>query len=82
MNRTLTLRDANQNFSRCVRAVAAGEEFVVTRNGKLVARLALISNTRVLSDQQKQALGRFREVAHEDWPPNLGLLDRDALHER
>jgi prevent-host-death family protein len=33
MAKTVTLRDANQQFARCIREVEAGEEFVVTRNG-------------------------------------------------
>jgi len=37
MSKTITLRDANQRFSRCVREVEGGEEFVITRNGKPVA---------------------------------------------
>jgi prevent-host-death family protein len=38
MSKTINLRDANQGFSHCIREVEAGEEFVITRNGKRVAR--------------------------------------------
>jgi prevent-host-death family protein len=82
MTRTLTLRDANQTFSSCIRAVESGEDFVITRNGKPVARLTPVSNRRVLTDQQKEALARFRAVVREGWSLNAGPLDRDALHER
>ena len=37
--KTITLREANQAFSRCIREVEAGEEFTITRNGEPVARL-------------------------------------------
>jgi prevent-host-death family protein len=82
MTKTLTLRDANQSFSRCIRAVESGEDFVITRNGKPVARLTPVSNVRVLTERQKQALAHFREVVREGWSLHSGQLDRDALHER
>jgi prevent-host-death family protein len=82
MTKTLTLRDANQGFSRCIRAVESGEDFVITRNGKPVARLAPVSDVRVLTETQKQALAHFREIVRERWSLNSGPLDRDALHER
>jgi prevent-host-death family protein len=82
MTKTLTLRDANQNFSRCIREVESGEEFVIMRNGKPVARLTPVSNLRVLTEKQKEALSHFREVVREGWSLNSGPLDRDALHER
>jgi prevent-host-death family protein len=82
MTKTLTLRDANQTFSSCIRAVEAGEDFVITRNGKPVARLVPASSVRTMTDKQKQALARFREVVSEGWMLNAGPLDRDALHER
>jgi prevent-host-death family protein len=82
MTKTLTLHDANQGFSRCIRAVESGEDFVITRNGKPVARLAPVSDVRVLTETQKQALAHFREIVRERWSLNSGPLDRDALHER
>ena len=82
MTRTLTLRDANQTFSSCIRAVESGEDFVITRNGKPVARLIPVSSRRALTEQQQEALAHFREVVHEGWSLNSGPLDRDILHER
>ena len=82
MTRTLTLRDANQSFARCVREVEAGEEFVITRNGKPVARLSPVGNRRVLTPTQQAALDRLRAVAREGWNLGGGMPDRDALHER
>lgn len=38
--KTMTLRDANQSFARCIREVEAGEEIVIIRNGTPVARLS------------------------------------------
>ncbi len=82
MTTTLTLRDANQQFSSCIRAVESGEDFIITRNGKPVARLSPVSNVRVLTEKQKQALAHFRDVVKQGWSLEAEPFDRDALHER
>lgn len=50
-HQSISLRDANQNFSRVIAAVERGEVFVITRRGQEVARLAPSSHTvQVLPD--------------------------------
>lgn len=82
MTKVLTLREANQSFSRCIREVEGGEEFVITRNGTPVARLTPARPQRVLTERQRAALRRLQEITAEGWPIGAGPLDRDALHER
>jgi len=82
MTRAISLRDANQRFARCIREVEAGEEFVITRNGKPVARLTPVARRRVLTPQQQDAWKRLQEAMEEGWDIGTGPLDRDALHER
>jgi prevent-host-death family protein len=82
MTKTLTLREANQSFARCIRAVEAGEEFVITRNGKPVARLSPVSGRRVLTPEQEAAWERLQAAMEQGWNIGAGRLDRDALHER
>ena len=82
MVRTITLREANQSFARCIRAVEAGEELVITRNGKPVARLSPIPGRRVLTPEQEAAWERTKRRMEEGWTIGAGPLDRDALHER
>ena len=82
MTRNISLRDANQSFARCIRAVEGGEEFVITRNGRPVARLVPIAGQRVLTAEQEAARARWREASAQGWPLGAGALDRDALHER
>ena len=82
MTPPVTLRDANQRFSSCIRAVESGEDFVITRNGKPVARLSPVSSIRVLTEKQKQGLAHFRAVVQERWSLQSEPFDRDALHER
>ena len=82
MTTTVTLRDANQQFARCIREVEAGEEFVITRNGKPVARLTPMARGRVLTQQQQAAWQCLQEAMEEGWDIGAEPLDRDALHER
>ena len=84
VTKTITLRQANQAFARCVREVEAGEEYLITRNGKPVARLvsAASDQSRRLSAAQEAALARTRARMAKGWPIGAGVLDRDALHER
>jgi prevent-host-death family protein len=82
MSKTVTLREANQSFARCVREVEAGEEFVITRNGTPVARLVPVSAERVLTQEQEAAWERTQARMRKGWPLNAHRLDRDALHER
>jgi prevent-host-death family protein len=82
MTKIVTLREANQTFARCIRAVEAGEDFVITRNGTPVARLSPVSRRRVLTPDQLAAWERTRERMERGWDIGAGPLDRDALHER
>jgi prevent-host-death family protein len=82
MSKTITLREANQAFARCVREVEAGEEYVITRKGEAVARLVPIAGRRVLTPEQEAALARTRARMARGWPIGAGPLDREALHER
>ena len=84
MSKTITLREANQAFSRCIREVEAGEEITITRRGEPVARIGPVrKGKRVLTPEQEAARARARAIMEEGW--DLGIeypLDRDALHER
>jgi prevent-host-death family protein len=82
MSKTITLREANQAFARCIREVEAGEEYVITRNGRPVARLAPVSGRRILTPEQEAALARTLARMEKGWSIGAGPLDRDALHER
>jgi prevent-host-death family protein len=57
MKRQISLRQANQGFSRYIAQVERGQEFIVTRRGQAVA---------LLSPAQKRTAGRLsaqREAA-------------------
>jgi prevent-host-death family protein len=81
MSKTITLRAANQAFSRCIREVEAGEEFVITRNGKAVARLISADGKRVLTPAQEAARVRALEIMKQGWPLNVGRFNRDEIYQ-
>lgn len=82
MTKTVTLREANQSFSRWIREVEAGEEFVITRNGMPIARLAPVSKRRVLTPVQEAAWERVNAAMEKGWDIGARPLDREAMHER
>jgi prevent-host-death family protein len=81
MPKTITLRNANQSFARYVREVEAGAEFIITRNGEPVARLAPLTSRRALRPDQLAARARARARMEQGWPIAAGKLNRDELHE-
>lgn len=81
--KSISLRDANQGFARCIREVEAGEEFVITCNGEPVARLVPVRPAaRKLTPKQEAALARVRARMAEGWPLGGGKFDREAIYER
>lgn len=87
MLRTLSARDANQQFSKLLAEVAAGETVVITRRGVPVARLVpepAPDGRRRLTPEQERALDES-----EAWARSLPIrdtpyepFDRDAAHAR
>jgi len=81
MSRIISLREANQAFSRCIREVEAGEEFTITRNGQPVARLVPANGKRILTPEQEAARARSLERMKRGWPIGAGPLNRDEVYE-
>ena len=83
MEKTLTLREANQAFARVVREVESGAAYVITRNGKPVAKISPVAGARrVLTAEQEASLSRMIACMEEGWPLNASGFDRGSLHER
>lgn len=84
MAETITARDANHHFARILKEVAAGKEFVVTRNGEPVARIVperAPDGTRRLTPEQEKALEESMAWARRGWPLGIGRLDRDQIYD-
>jgi prevent-host-death family protein len=82
MDKEVALREANQQFARYVRAVEAGQSFVITRRGKPVARLVPVEpGKRVLTPEQQAARARALERMQRGWDLGDYKFNRDELHE-
>jgi prevent-host-death family protein len=81
--RTVTAREANQQFSKLLEAAVGGEEVTITRRGVPVARLIPVITDEVLIARERRrraALEWLRSDALEG-----GTLDswtRDELYDR
>jgi prevent-host-death family protein len=80
----ITARDANHHFARVLAQVAAGKEFVVTRNGIPVARISPerpAEGRRQLTTKQEQALADSLARLRRGWNLGIKKLDRNALYD-
>lgn len=82
MRDRISLRQANQHFSRYVAAVEQGDEFVITRRGRPVAKLSPVDHERGLTGEQRAALGRTLERMRRGYPLGGGGFRREDLYER
>jgi prevent-host-death family protein len=63
MARKVGLYEAKTHLSELVEAAAAGEEIVITRHGRPVARLAPLVETQTAERRQRR-LGAWRGLIH------------------
>jgi prevent-host-death family protein len=82
MPKTVTLRDANQNFAKYVREAESGQELVITRRGVPVAKLIPVSGKRVLTAEQQAALARTRKRMKKGWALGEWKISRDEIYDR
>lgn len=82
MRDRITLRQANQHFARYVAAVEQGNEFVITRRGRPVAKLVPVSQERALIGEQRSALERTVKRMRYGFHLGGGGFRRDDLYER
>ena len=82
MAKTVTLRDANQNFAKYVRQVQGGEEIVITRRGEPVAKLSPVSGKRVLTSEQQEARRRALARMKKGWDLGDWKIPRDEIYGR
>jgi prevent-host-death family protein len=83
VQRSVTAREANQQFSRILRDVEAGAEILVTRRGQPVARIvpAQPSRERRLTPEQEAAHARSMERLRQGWDLGGGKLGRDEFYD-
>ena len=79
MKQQISLREANQNFSRYIEAVERGEEVIITRRGRPIAKIVKVSRLREPTAAQLRAWNLIKSSARD---LNIGKVVREELHER
>ena len=77
--KTVSAREANQQFSRLLAAAAAGEEIVITRRGVAVARLGPVVGK---SRDRRHAAAVRRLLKVLNVPLGQPRYRRDELYDR
>ncbi|MEK0083073.1 type II toxin-antitoxin system Phd/YefM family antitoxin [Benzoatithermus flavus] len=81
--RTITAREANQQFSKLLEAAASGEEVTITRRGVPVAKLVPASPTEAEVERTRRREAALAWLERE--PLTGGVVadwTRDELYER
>lgn len=80
--RSVSLREANQQFSKLIASVEEGKSFVITRRGRPIARLSPHAHDKASDPRWQAALRRM--IARLEEGADLGGLKvvRDELYDR
>ncbi len=82
MQQMINLRQANQNLSKYIQLLKEGDEIVITKHGKAVAKLVSISEKKTLNASQHEALQRLTNRINTGYHLGGQGINRDQLHER
>lgn len=82
MQRQVPIREVNQHLSRYIEIAEQGEEIIITRRGKPVARLSAVEYGQELSEEQQKAIARSLSRMKKGYDLGGHSFDRDELHER
>ena len=79
--KSVSAREANQGFSKLLAEAAGGEEIVITRRGKPVAKLVPIGTAK--SDEKRErAIERMMERMRRGLDLGDRKFTRDEMHQR
>ncbi len=78
--RKVSAREANQAFSKLLAEVAEGEEVIITRRGKPVARLSPVPQDG--DREREEAIKRMIARMKRGVPLGDVRMTRDEMHER
>jgi prevent-host-death family protein len=78
----VSLRDANQNFSRYIAEVEDGERITLLRRGRPVADIIPHSTKRRLEPKREAARRRLLTLLDEGLHLGGKPMTRDEMHER
>jgi prevent-host-death family protein len=77
--RSVTAREANQAFSRILKAAESGEPIVITRRG---APVAIIGPYRAPPREREHAVEHIVAMMRKGLPIGSRRFSRDEMHER
>ena len=80
--RTVSLMTANQQFSRLIREVEGGEDIVITRRGRPIARLVPHREDKTEDPEWAAAYGRMMERLEEGASLGGLRIRRDEFYDR
>ena len=78
----LSLREVNQNFALHIKSVETGNEIILTRHGKAIAKIIPFTEDQGLTDAQQIARERLLKKTTEGFSLKNAPFDRANLHER
>jgi prevent-host-death family protein len=81
MQQIINLREANQNLSKYIRSLHSGDEIIITKHGKAVAKLIPVTNEKTLNSAQQEALDRLLNRITEGYHLGGQGINRDELYE-
>lgn len=82
MQQLINLREANQNLSKYIKSLHEGDEIVITKHGKAVAKLVSVTEKKELTTIQHEALQRILNLKNNGYHLGEEGLNRNELHER
>ncbi len=82
MQQIVNLREVNQNLSKFISSLHEGDEIVITKRGKAVAKLVSITEKKKLSSAQEEALQRILNLKQKGYHLGGDGVNRDELYER
>ena len=77
--RSVTAREANQAFSKILKAAESGESVVITRRGQPVA---IIAPYRAQDRDRESAIDHIVALMRQGLPIGGKRFSRDEMHER
>ena len=81
--RQVSLREANQNFAKLIAEVEAGEQVVLTRRGRPVARIVPEARKkRELTPEQQAAYERLVALMNRGHRGGGQGVNRDEIYDR
>lgn len=79
--KTVSAREANQHFSRLLKVAAEGEDVVITRRGKPVAKLVAVAGPKI-DAKRRAAIKRLMKMLRKGYDLGGLRIKREELYDR